>query len=228
MQAFNYVDLIVFGIFVLSSLIGIARGFTREFFGVIAWIGALGATLFGIVASRPLVQGFITNPFIADIVSGLFIFIITLFLLGSLSRYLSLKVKASLLGGLDRSLGLVFGLARAAALLVIAYFVTSVVWNPEKWPEELKQSRAIPHLRDWALWLKDAIPKDLLKNLGLKSEEKEEEAEFEQSIDRVVFALSQPQSITSSGKEASKQGYETEQRDELNRLVEKDGQQQKK
>lgn len=100
----NYVDLIVIGVFLISTLIGISRGFTREFFGIVAWLGAFTATLLGVVWARPFVQSLISNPFIADVVSGLFIFVTTLFLLGSLSRYISLRVKGSLLGGLDRSL----------------------------------------------------------------------------------------------------------------------------
>ena len=219
---FNYVDLIVLGVFLLSTLIGVSRGFTREFFGIIAWLEAFTATILGVVWARPYVQVAISNPLIADVVSGLFIFVTTLFLLGSLSRYISQRVKGSLLGGLDRSLGLLFGLARACAVLFIAYFAGSVVWKPVKWPREVKEARSLPYIIQGADWVKDMIPKEALKNLGSKNDSKEEKVAVMDSMDNIVLALSRP-SVTNQKSSSNKsQGYKGEQRKELDQLVSED------
>jgi len=190
----NFVDLAVFGLFILSAAIGIARGFTRETFGVVAWIGAALATIFGIIWSRPYIQQWIDNPFVADVLTGLIIFIAVLFILGSISRVLSTKVKGSLLGGLDRSLGLLFGLVRAAFILVVAFFVAALVWPAEKWPENVKDARTYPYVADGAKWLHGLIPEEALKNLGLKATDKDEEegSDSETSLEHIVKSLSQP------------------------------------
>lgn len=228
MQGINIADIAVIGLLVLSAIVGIARGFTREFFGIIAWICALAATLFGIIWARPYMQGFIKNPLIADVVSGVVIFVLVLFILGSLSRYLSIRVKGSALGGLDRSLGLLFGVARGAIVLVIAYFVTSLFWNPEKWPQEIKEARSLSYIVDGANWLRSLVPEDAIKNLGLRSLEKEEEEEtatMGESVDNVVKALSQPTPVdkTASSREDQKEkkegGYAEGQRGDLDRLI---------
>lgn len=222
MPEFNYVDLIVLGIFILSTIIGVARGFTREFFGIIAWVGACFATIFGIIWARPLIHPLISNPLIADAVTGLFIFVTTLFVLGSFSKYISVRVKGSLLGGLDRSLGLLFGLARAAAIFILVYFGVSLVWNPEKWPKEVKDAKSLPYIAQGSNWLKSVIPEEVIKNLGLKSDSKEEEAAaLDKSLDQIVFALSHPSAAAIESARSKTQGYDKDQRKEIDHLVEK-------
>jgi membrane protein required for colicin V production len=200
MSGINLVDVGVISLLVISALIGLLRGFTRELLGIFAWIGALIAAIYGLVLLRPLLLPYIKNPFIADVVSGIIIFIIVLFILGSLSRSLSLRVKGSALGGLDRSLGLIFGIVRGGALFVIAYFIASLVSNVDKWPTEIKDAKTYPYVVESTAWFRSMIPEDAIKNLGLKIILDDEENSMKgKTPEEVVKALSQPKaSVTPS------------------------------
>ena len=107
-SSLNYVDFIVLAIMGLSILIGLVRGFTREFLGALGWGGAIFITFWGKHYLQNPMRGWIGNPFFADLTTIVVLFITSLFILLSLTRSLSLRVKASVLGGLDRSLGFVF------------------------------------------------------------------------------------------------------------------------
>ena len=82
-----------------------------------AWVGAAIATLYLFEFAQPVARTYIEVELIADIVAGVVLFVITLIVLSLISHALSRRVRDSALGPLDRSLGLVFGLARGAALV---------------------------------------------------------------------------------------------------------------
>jgi membrane protein required for colicin V production len=69
-------------------------------------------------------------------------------------------VRASPIGGLDRSLGLVFGLARGAALIVLAYIIAGMVIQVDRWPEAVLQARALPLVYQGASWAVQKLPVD--------------------------------------------------------------------
>jgi len=61
-----------------------------------------------------------------------------------LCRWIGALVRASVLGGLDRTLGLVFGIARGAALVVFAYIAVGMVIPIDHWPDAVLKARALP------------------------------------------------------------------------------------
>jgi membrane protein required for colicin V production len=223
----NLVDFAVVGLLLISALIGIARGFTREVLGIGAWVGAFIAALYGLVLVRPLFAPYIKNPFVSDVIAGLLLFIIALFILGSLSRAISYRIKGSVLGGLDRSLGFLFGLVRGAVVLVIGFFIASLIWATDKWPTEIKDAKLYSYGVEGSNWLRNAIPEDAVKNLGLKVMPKVEETVKEKSTDHVVSALSQPKASSSAKEPMDKkpedakkeEGYADTQRGDMERLV---------
>lgn len=231
METINLVDFAVIGLLLVSALIGIARGFTREVLGIFAWVGALFVALYGLILMRPLVSQMIGTPFVADVVSGLLLFIIALFILGTFSRNLSTRVKGSALGGLDRSLGFVFGLARGSAIVVIGYMIATFVYSkPEKWPAEIKAAKTYPYVVDGAEWMKSLIPSDINKKLGLDEKKEEEGIVTDANVSNMINALSQPKPAAVPAKEAKEEGkqgeeekkdsgYSESQRDDMERLV---------
>lgn len=228
MSSINMVDFAVLGLLLVSAFIGIARGFTREVLGIGAWAGAFLTALYGLVIVRPLLAPYIKNPFVADVVAGLILFVIALFIFGSLSRMVSRSVKGSVLGGLDRSLGFIFGIARGGMVLVMIYFIATLVSNAEKWPQEIKDAKFYPYVLDGAAWIRSVIPADAIKNLGLKTltQEEIEAAATQKSVEHVVSALSQPKaaspapSTDTKTEETKKEaGYADTQRGDMERLV---------
>ena len=67
-------------------------------------------------------------------------------------------VQGSALGGLDRTLGLVFGLARGAVLLAVAYVLVGLAIPVAQWPEPVVEARSLPLVHKGAVWIAEQIP----------------------------------------------------------------------
>lgn len=155
-------DLIILAILALSILIGVYRGATREVLGIAGWIGALATVFYGLPLLRPLGRHYIHSPMLADLVIAAILFILSLAVFIVISRIISTKVKGSLLGGLDRSLGLIFGLIRGVLVLCIAYLVLGFFYSFDEIPTEVKNARFTPWFMQGAEELKRFVPKDYL------------------------------------------------------------------
>jgi membrane protein required for colicin V production len=156
------VDLIILALLAISVLIGVYRGATREVLGIAGWIGALATVFYGLPLLRPLGRHYIQSPMLADLIIAGVLFIISLAVFIVISRTISTKVKGSLLGGLDRSLGLIFGLIRGVLVLCIVYLVLGFFYSFDEMPIDVKNARFTPWFIQGAEELKRFIPKDYL------------------------------------------------------------------
>jgi len=127
----TWVDLVVLAILAVSALLAFMRGLVREVLGLAAWVDPV---TFGVM------------------------FLVALIVLMLVSRWISRIVRASPLGGVDRTLGLVFGLARGAALVVLAYIVTGMVLPIDRWPDPVLHARALQPTYDGAHWVWQQLP----------------------------------------------------------------------
>jgi membrane protein required for colicin V production len=149
----NWADWVIVGIFSLSCLIGILRGFVSEAFSLFIWVAAaLIARLFGSRLEVYLV-GLIEAPSVRIMAAYAILFVATLLLGAMLSYLISALVRATGLSGTDRLLGMVFGAARAF-IIVIAVLVLLPGLAPVNQDEWWSSSKLIPHFlacEDWVV-----------------------------------------------------------------------------
>jgi membrane protein required for colicin V production len=131
----TWVDLAVFGFLLISGLLAFVRGLVREVLGVGAWAGSLALAFFALPTMRGIVHQWIPQPQWVDPASFIVVFIISLIVLMLIARAIGGLVRRSALGGVDRTLGLVFGLARGAAVVIVAYIIGQMVFPIERWPD---------------------------------------------------------------------------------------------
>jgi membrane protein required for colicin V production len=154
----NLVDLIVVCIVAISALLGLSRGLVRELLGLASWgTAAYAAWLYG-PQFMPLAQRAIGNPDLADPAAYVVTFVAVLVVLSLLSNLVGRLVGVSALGGLDRTLGLAFGVARGAAVLVLAYIPLAQMLPPDKWPPVVQQARTLPLIYTGAQWAAERMP----------------------------------------------------------------------
>ncbi len=154
----NLVDLGVLAIIFVSALLGLSRGLVRELLGLGAWVLAgYGAYLYGPQAV-PAAQQAIGNPDVAEPVAYVVVFVVLLIILSLIANLVGRLVRISALGGLDKTLGLVFGVARGAALLVAAYIPLALLLPPERWPEAMLRARSLPWIYDGSVWASNNLP----------------------------------------------------------------------
>lgn len=142
------VDIVVLLILVISAVAAFARGFVHEVLSIGAWVGAGLATIYIFPVTQPWARDLIAIPLLADIGSGIAIFILVLILLSIVTRLLAARVKGSALGALDRSLGFVFGALRGAVIVALAWLV--LVW-------------ALPEPADRPVWIQEAKSRRLIE-----------------------------------------------------------------
>ena len=132
--AFDAMVLIIVG---LSAVIGFARGFSTEILTLAAWAGAIFATLYGLGwGVAEFGRRFISPDALADIITAVALFFITLFLFKYLAGFVGKSVKSSVVGFLDRSLGALFGIIRGVLVTAAIYLVLDFILTDdrmEKW-----------------------------------------------------------------------------------------------
>jgi len=173
----TWVDFVVLGVLAVSGLLALSCGFVREVLGLGAWIGAAAFTYWAMPLARPRFEQWITSPEWVAPVTGAALFIGSLLLLMVVSGWIGSIVRASALGGLDRSLGLVFGLARGALLVVFAYIATCMVIPIDQWPGVVLHARSLRLAYVGAAWIVDHLPPDVRPHISAPPVPKQTTAE---------------------------------------------------
>jgi membrane protein required for colicin V production len=154
----NWVDLTVLVVVGLSAALAFLRGFVREVLGIAAWAGAAWISYSFVDLIRAPVRDLIGDPNMAEIVSYAALFLAALLVLTIVTGVVAQMFHALGLGAVDRTLGIVFGLLRGAALTVAAYIGAGWVMPAERWPEPVRQARLLPLVADGAAWTAEQIP----------------------------------------------------------------------
>ena len=126
---------------VASIIIGIVRGATKELLSIASWLGSafLSFKLFDSVQN--IARSYINHTLIADFVAICTLFIVFLLTFSIINYACSNFVKKSLLGGVDRFLGFIFGFLRGIAILVLGHLAISQWIFVDQLPKELKDSK---------------------------------------------------------------------------------------
>jgi membrane protein required for colicin V production len=156
----NWVDAVVVGVVLLSGLLAFARGLTREALGLGSWlIAAAVASPYGVF---PLVDPWMRQQFsdqtLADTVAFVGVFVLVLIVLSLISGVIASAIRGSVLGGLDRMLGLIFGLGRGALVVCAAYILAGLAVAVDQWPPPVLEARSLPIVYRGAAWLAAEIP----------------------------------------------------------------------
>jgi membrane protein required for colicin V production len=157
----TWVDLVILAVLVGSALLAFMRGLVREVLGLTAWVGAIFAGVWALPRVRPRFQNWLGGGSSwIDPVAFAAVFIVALIVLLLVSKWISAIVRGSPLGGVDRSLGLIFGLARGAALVILAYIAVGMVIQVDRWPDVVLKAESMWPAYQGARWVLDRLPAD--------------------------------------------------------------------
>ena len=214
----NAVDIGVLIELLLGALVGLALGFVRGGLFVASWIGAGVATIFGLPFAQPFASQYIDDRFFADLAGGVAIFLLALVILFLVSSVIGGWVRHSRLNALDRSLGMVAGLATSILLLAGAYVVAENIWPGNKQPSVIQEAKVTPMIRASAQLLNDLLPK-YLKILGAEAVGTATDKTKEAIEKRVFERLVRPDTPKSGDEE--RPGYDTKERNTLERAIDR-------
>jgi membrane protein required for colicin V production len=154
------VDLILLGVIILSALIGLIRGLVREVLSIAAWLGAAAVGFWFLPMITPLIKPWMPAPEWTDPAGYVILFIISLIVFSLIAKTIGGAVRASSMSGIDRSLGMAFGIARGIVLGMVAYIVGCLAIPQERWPEQVLDARSLPYIYKGADWIARQIPEE--------------------------------------------------------------------
>ncbi len=140
-------DLAIIGVMVLSGVLALMRGFTREVFSIISWAGAAFLTLWlfpPLTKTGRHVFGFIHSDVWKDVVTALIIFLIALVALSYVTMQATNKIRGGEdPGPWDGTAGFLFGIVRGFLLVAIVYLFYGWVVQPKADPQWIAHSKFI-------------------------------------------------------------------------------------
>ena len=129
-------DLVVFLIVIYSMATCAAKGFMMSLLSFSKWLLALVITIILVPKLNPWIQEYIESKFVTDIGLGIFIYIVSLFVIINIGKAISSAVTYSGLGSADKSFGLIFGIFKGYVICVCVFSLLNWFYPHTNWPIE--------------------------------------------------------------------------------------------
>ncbi len=156
----SYLDLGLIAIILVSALLSMVRGFTREVLAIGSWAAAAAAAYFFYPLVVPYIAPYIHKEPIPQVIAAAAVFFVTLIVVSVLTVRISDAILDSKVGALDRSLGFLFGAARGFLLGVVAFAIFNWLVADKQQPEWVKDAKTRPFLQQTAQWIVQWLPDD--------------------------------------------------------------------
>ncbi|MGJ0534940.1 CvpA family protein [Methylocystis sp.] len=157
----SYLDLAVITVVLISGMLALLRGFTREVLAILSWVAAAAAAYFFYPLALPYIKPYVSKDEIALAASVASVFFVALIAVSLITVKLSDVILDSKVGALDRTLGFLFGAVRGALLAVVAFVFYSWLVPETNQPEWIKDARAKPFLTAGGEKLREMLPDDI-------------------------------------------------------------------
>ena len=159
-ESISIIDLIYL-IITISSLIRCYRkGFVLSILSISKWLLAYILTLIIFPKVKPYLIDVIDNEYILDVMLGITIFIIVIFLILMINKGIGRAVSYSGIGSLDTIFGFFFGFIRAYVISIFIFSGIHIVYNYDKWPINPKKSFIFPYLEKGSNYLLEEFPNE--------------------------------------------------------------------
>ena len=130
----NWTDYLLIAVLVFSSVAGLMRGLLREVISLFTWVAAVWIAWSFAASLEPYLGGALSDAAVRPWAARTIIFVAVLLIGAALGALVSHFVRLSLFSGVDRLLGLLFGLLRGVvALGVLAMLAHAVRLQDEPW-----------------------------------------------------------------------------------------------
>jgi len=151
-------DLIVFLIIVYSMAQCAAKGFMMSLLSFSKWLLALIVTIILVPKLNPWIQDYIESKFVTDIGLGVFIYIVSLFVIINIGKAISKAVTYTGLGSVDKSFGLVFGIFKGYVICVCIFSLFNWFYPHKNWPIKTDDTYSFQIIYKGSKFLVDEFP----------------------------------------------------------------------
>ena len=130
----NWTDYLFIGLLVFSGIAGLMRGLLREVISLISWVAALWIAWTFSASLEPYLGGALKDAAVRPWAARAIIFVAVLLVGAAIGALLGHFVRLTVFSGIDRMLGMLFGLLRGVVVLgVLAMLAHAVRLHEEPW-----------------------------------------------------------------------------------------------
>jgi len=166
----NMIDGLAIGLTLLSGVLALFRGFTKEALQVGGWAAAFVVTAFALPYARPLALDLTGSAVAATPTAAAALFIGTLIICSLITSQIAGAVRKSQMSMLDRSLGFGFGLARGALLVCLVYIGFLLISDPKDVQKTVAEARTGQLIQLGADSMLSILPAQTVAALDLKDD----------------------------------------------------------
>ena len=159
-QVISLIDLIYLVITILSVVKCYRKGFILSILAASKWLLAYVVTLILFSRVKPYFKNIIDSEYVLDILLGIVIFVLVVFVILIINKGISKVVKFVGLGKLDSIFGLFFGFIRSYVVCVCLFSAIDIVYNYNKWPINIDKSYTFPYLEKGSNYLVKEFPNE--------------------------------------------------------------------
>jgi membrane protein required for colicin V production len=234
------VDIIVLAVLLVSAAIAFLRGFIREVLTILGVVGGVAAAYafgpylephmdgwLGIVEGEEPKKLFDMLPYtiLSDILTYGSIFIVVVIVLSVLSHVIAESARAIGLGPVDRTFGVVFGVARGLVLLALLYLPVHLFVDKETKVRWFEGSRMHVYIEQTAGVLATFIPEDAIKKIEEDKKKFDESNGARQKLEKIDLLPGQQPAEEQNGEQQPAPGqngggYNDEFRQKMDELFE--------
>jgi len=153
-------DLIYLIITVWSLIRCSSKGFVLSILSASKWLLAYVVTLILFPKIKPHVKDVIDNQYILDLVLGIGLFIVVIFVILIINKGISKTVKYSGIGKVDTVFGFFFGFVRSYIVCVCIFATINIFYNYKNWPLNISKSFTFSYVQKGSNYLVKEFPNE--------------------------------------------------------------------
>ena len=147
-------DFIFLSLIASSSLLGLSRGFIKEFLSLTKWILSLYIAFISFEKTKIILSGFLKDTEVLDLIAAATVFLLIFVILTFIFNFLSKIISLQGFDFIDKLLGFLFGFARMVLIFSLLFIIyTDVFYNQEK-PAWFNDSYSIKYIEKVSIYLK--------------------------------------------------------------------------
>ena len=140
------VDFIIISLAIFSSLLGLSRGFIKEFLSLTKWLLSIYLAFISFEKTKIILSSFLKDSAVLDLIAAASVFLLMFLILSIIFNFLSKILSLKGIDFIDKSLGFLFGFIRMILIYSLIFIIyTDIFYNQQK-PAWFNDSHSIKYI----------------------------------------------------------------------------------
>ncbi|WP_440937581.1 CvpA family protein [Candidatus Pelagibacter sp.] len=154
------IDLFFFTLLIFSVIQCYINGFISSLLSASKWLLSYVFTLYLFPIIKPYVSDFSKNEYVLDVILGVSLFFLILFIILMINKGLKKAIKLSSLGKIDKIFGFFFGILRTYVVCICIFSTINNFFDYKDWPIDTDESITFSLIERGSSFLSDEIPNE--------------------------------------------------------------------